>query len=275
MDKSVREITTALEQFSFHELCRLQYEFVWNEFCDWYLESAKAAFNGEDQARRKVALRVFDHVFGTILRLLHPVMPFLTEELYHQLGFVDEDGSIMFAPWPEPYSEETMRRLGLSTELVDAVQAKFDLISSVRNVKATYGVPANRRFESVTIVPAADEYRDLLLQDRESVVGLLNTSELTVASAYSGQGPAGVAVGTLGTAHVPLAGMIDLDAELERLRKQEEEILGFMDKGRKKLSNDAFVTRAPAEVVQRERDLLAELQERLGRVRAQIQALQV
>lgn len=271
--QTVKEVTTALEQFSFHELTRLLYEFMWNEFCDWYLESAKAVFYEETGPKRETALRVFDYVMGHFLRLLHPVMPFVTDELYHQMGYIAEEDSIMCAVWPAPFDPDRLERLGATTEVVELVTAKFELIRAVRNVRANYTIPPSRRID-VIISPVTDALGEFLTRDSVSLQSLLYAAHVDIRSGYQPDGPTGVAVSTMGTAYIPLAGVIDVEAECKRLEKQRDEILGFMERAEKKLANEGFVSRAPREVVDKEKERLAELRDKLARVREQLDALQ-
>ena len=270
---TVLEVTEALAHFRFHELGRILYEFIWNEFCDWYLESAKAVFNAADGAQRQVTIRVFDHVMAIFLRLLHPVMPFITEELAHHLGFVEDGDSIMCADWPCPLTEDGLRRLGAVPELVEAVAAKFEMIRSVRNVRGSYLIPPAKKV-AVIVAPIDEKTCRFLKADPLSLKSLLYASEVTINPNYEPKGPTGVALGQLGTAYVPLADVIDVSAECERLEKQESETLGFIDRAQRKLDNEGFVSRAPADVVQRERDRLVELRDKLARIREQLSALQ-
>ena len=272
LNATVRDVTAALNGFRFHELSRLLYEFMWSEFCDWYLESAKAVLTDPEAESVPVVLRVFDHVMAAFLRLLHPVMPFVTEELYHHAGFVDDDDSIMCASWPSPMPAERLEQLGASAALVDMVAAKFDLIRGVRNVRASYLIPASRKIQ-VIVVPASVDAGVLLAEDLVSLKSLLYASDVAVDPGFEPDGPTGVAVGTIGTAYVPLAGVIDIGKERSRLAKQEEEILGFIDRAQRKLDNEKFVARAPDDVVERERERLAELREKLARVREQLTGL--
>jgi valyl-tRNA synthetase len=272
LNATVRATTKGLENFRFNDVARVLYEFMWNEFCDWYLESAKAVFNSEDSALKARTLRVFDHVMGTFLRLLHPIMPFVTDELYHQMGFVDEAGSIMLTSWPKAFDARVAKRLGATEETVRRTEARFELIRSVRNVRAKYLIPDGRRID-VVVVPADEAAGAFLGEDLVSLQSLLYASAVEVRPAGQPEGPCGVAVSDLGTAYVPLAGVIDLEAERARLRKQQDETAGFIAACQKKLANENFVNRAPKDVVDRERARLGELEERLGRVREQLASL--
>jgi valyl-tRNA synthetase len=272
LNATVRAATHALEKFRFNDLTRVLYEFMWNDFCDWYLESAKAVFNGPDQASRQRTLRVFDHALGAFLRLLHPVMPFVTDELYHQMGYVGPEDSIMVAPWPRPFDARVARRLGATEETVRRVTSRCELIRSVRNVRAKYLIPDGRRID-VVIAPVDAAAADFLHEDPVSLQSLLYASAIEIRPGYQPTGPCGVAVSDLGTAYVPLADVIDLEAERARLRKQLDETTGFVAGVQKKLSNENFVQRAPPDVVARERTRLTELEDRLARIREQLAAL--
>ena len=273
LDATVRDITGQLRDFRFNDVAKGLYEFIWNEFCDWYLESAKAVFQEGDAAQTARTLRVFDHTMGTFLRLLHPVMPFVTEELYHQMGFVSEDESIMTSPWPEPMAADVAERLGATPEIVSRVSAKFDLVRGVRNVRAAYLIPASKRID-VVIVPTDEAGEAFLREDPLSLQRQLYASRVDIRPGYRPEGPAGAAVTDLGTAYVPLAGLIDLETERQRLRKQEEQTLGFIQRCEKKLSNQGFVAKAPENVVQRERERLEELRDMLMRIREQLAGLE-
>ncbi|MDT8390297.1 MAG: valine--tRNA ligase [Lentisphaeria bacterium] len=272
LNTAVQGATTALTGFHFHEMCHSLYEFVWNEFCDWYLESAKAVLNGDDDRARGTVLRVFDHTFSRILRLLHPVMPFITEELYHNLGFAGDEETVMRAAWPVPLAAEQAAAMGADEEIVSQVASKFDLIRNIRNVRSTYQIPPNQKIK-VILVPADENAAAFLQEDPASLAALMTASEVTIATNYESSGSTGTAVGDLATAYLPLAGVVDIDAEKKRLRKQEAELLAFIEKAGKKLSNEKFVTNAPEKVIQLERDRLADLREKIARIRGRLESL--
>jgi valyl-tRNA synthetase len=269
LNNAVQSITDGLAGFRFNDVCKTLYEFIWSEFCDWYLESCKPVFNGQDAARQATVLRVFDYCLGTFLRLLHPVMPFVTDELYHQMGFIGDDSSIMLAEWPEPLSPAELAELGADEDAMRRSDAKFELIRAVRAVRANYLIPSTRPLD-VIIVPASAEDLAYLRRDEETLQSLLVASSVQILSEYQVDGPCGVAVSGMGTAYIPLAGVVDLAAECERLRKQEAELVTYLASVRKKLDNANFVARAPQEVVDKERARIVEFEEKLSRVRQQL-----
>ncbi|NLZ64470.1 MAG: valine--tRNA ligase [Lentisphaerae bacterium] len=266
----VQQITTALEKFAFNEAVKTLYDFVWSEFCDWYLESCKALFTSETELDRKAlnTVRVFDYCLSTFLRLLHPFMPFVTDELYHQMGFVSEDQSIMLADWPIAMDNHQLTQLGADDSLVALTTDKFELIRAVRNLRANYQISSSRPI-SVIVSPASETAREFLLRDQSSLQSLLVAESLSFGDKPAGA--CGVAVSNLATAYVPLAGIVDFEAELARLRKQEDEAVKYIESVQRKLANVNFVSRAPEEVVNKERERIAEFSEKLARIRAQIE----
>ena len=276
LDAAVAGATKSLETFDFHQYSHNIYEFVWSEFCDWYLESAKACLNAPaTTATEKAAvLRVFDHCLGTILRVMHPLMPFLTEEVWHQFGFAASAAdTIMLAPWPAPLGEAARERLGATATVVACVQEKFELISAIRNVRANYKIAPSTRI-MVAVVPADAARGAFLREDLCSFQALASAEKVEVCEAGGkGEGPNAVAVGAMGTAYIPLAGLIDSAAEVAKLKKQGEELAKYIQGIQGKLGNAGFVSRAPAAVVEGEKAKLAEAEQQLARVEAQIKAL--
>ena len=266
LSRIVSTVTTDLEQFNFNDAVKSLYEFVWNEFCAWYLESAKPALNAAAE-ESSPTLRVFDYCLGTFLKLLHPFMPFITDELYHQMGFCTEDESIMVSPWPQPLSDSDKERLGVNDTIERLTTAKFELIRAVRNLRASYQIAPSRAIE-VVVTPADDEALAFLKRDETSFSALLNAASLTFSARP--EGPCGVAVSALGNAFVPLAGIIDVDAEIKRLAKQEAEAVKYIETIQRKLANTSFVEHAPAAVIETERQKLADTQEKLTRIREQL-----
>lgn len=270
LNEAIKNITRGLEGMHFDEVCRALYEFIWNKFCDWYLESCKPALGASDDSG-VTTLRVFDFCLGTFLRLLHPVMPFITDELAHQMGFVADDDSIMKAEWPVPLSDDVLAALGATAAHASLTEAKCELIRSVRAMRAGYLIPNGKPLD-IVIAPASPEAGEFLRRDNAALKSLLGAGSLNIQDAYKADGPCGVAVSSIATAYVPLRGVIDLDAERAKLLKQEDEIVKYLASINKKLSNQNFVARAPKEVVDKEKAKITEFEEKLARVRTQIQS---
>jgi valyl-tRNA synthetase len=265
LNEQIAATTTALEKFDFHAYAIGLYEFVWNGFCDWYVESAKSAFYGDDDARQKSTAAVFDHALSCILRLMHPVMPFVTEEIYHGIGYVPEDDSIMNAPWPEPLPAARLEELGISAAAVALVDEKFELVRAGRNLRADYDIPYSRRIPYF-VKPTETAFAAMLDEDSESLRALLNAETVTIDADYAPTDSAPSALGTRGVIYMPLEGVVDLDEERRRLAKQREELVKVLTGIDRKLSNEQFISRAPAAVVDRERERQTEFTEKLRQV---------
>ena len=167
ISETVASATKNLADFDFHAYALELYEFIWNEFCDWYVESAKSAFYSDDEGRKAATLSVFDHVFSRILRILNPVMPFITEELYHSLGYVEEADTIMVAQWPE--AED----FGVDSETAELVKEKFELIKAGRNLRGTNNIAMSKRI-AFFVKPTTEAFAAVLSADPDSIKGLLN-----------------------------------------------------------------------------------------------------
>jgi valyl-tRNA synthetase len=264
-------VTEALEKFRFHEATHTLYDFVWSEFCDWYVEAAKRQF--DDPARRDTTLAALDFVLARILRLLHPFMPFVTEELSHHLGYLGDDESIMTAAWPTPLAPAELARLGIDEALVRHANAAFDLIRAGRNLRAQYNLPPGKRI-AYAIRPADAAIGAFLAQETEMMAHLLRAEGLTIDDAYASDGAAAPSLVTDGGAiFLPLAGLVDTAAERVRLTKQREELIGWIRQSRGKLTNEKFLAKAPPQVVAEVRANLAELEEKLARVETMIAGL--
>ena len=205
-DAAVQEMTAHLEQFRFQDGARLIYDFVWSDFCDWYVEYAKDDLYGENAARRAQVLRLMTHVFARALKLLHPYMPFLTEELWHAMGYGTAEESIMLAPWPR--SLATAAALGMRESVTAFVESKHELIGAGRGLRADYGIAPTKPIRYV--IHAVDAASAALLErDRRSLQALLRAGTLEIVAGGEARGMPG-ALARLGTIYLPLTGLIDV-----------------------------------------------------------------
>ena len=260
------EVTSLLSVYKFDAATRSLRDFVWNEFCDWYLEMIKPRLR--DEALKPTAQRVLVAVLDTTLRLLHPFTPFITEELWQRLAEIAPErglpapvqvaDAIIVAPWPT----------GLEGYRDASLEARFqrlqDLIVAVRNVRGTYNIsPAVAVSISVRCSPeiAAD------LNQVKPQFEMLAKATLTDAGP-SVTRPNASASFALGDAdgYLPLEGLVDLQAEVARLKKEADKLRGFIAGHEKKLSNQSFIDRAPPEVVVEVRETLAGLQNQLNSI---------
>jgi valyl-tRNA synthetase len=260
-----KAITRGLDEYRFNEAANDAYHFVWGTFCDWYLELAKPVLQGPDGAAKDETRATAGWALDTILHLLHPFMPYVTEELWQRTA-ENRPGMLMLSQWPE-----------LSDNLIDA-EAKADLewvirtVTEVRSVRAEMNVPAAARID-LLLQDAGDVTLRRLESHREQIRML---ARLENAAALTGELPAG-AVQTVvdeATLIMPLADVIDIDQERARLDKEVQKIDGVIAQMEKKLSNENFVSRAPEHVVAEQRERKAEAEMTRDRLRQALERLQ-
>lgn len=251
-EKVVDDVTRYLDGYYFGEAARLLYEFIWGEVCDWYLEMAKPALRGDEGSERKAATQTaLKRVFHTSLRLLHPFIPFVTEELWKAFDFGNE--ALDNTPWPS-VSEKFN-----DSEAIESMVFFQDFIRSLRNLRVEAHLPPQQAVERVLAVPRDAEVRANIETMSDIVSCLTRVKEVHFLDSSEDK-PGKTLSGVLPDCELFLevGDLLDVDAELERLRQAVEKIDGEMAKSRKKLSNASFVERAPQEVVQRENDRLQE-----------------
>ena len=263
---AVAEATAALEAFRFNDYAAACYRFTWNTYCDWFLEFAKPVLTGPDGAAKDEVRATAAHVLGTILRLLHPAMPFVTEHLWDEMGY-GAPCSLIGAAWPEAGA----------VEAPEAARAELDwlvrMISTVRTVRSEMNVPPSA-LAPILLQGASPETMARVARWPEALqrMGRASRVEALEAGAALPHGSAQVVVDEA-TAVIPLAGLIDLDAERARLNKDRAKAEAEAEKVRRKLANADFVARAKPEVVEENRERLlaheaeaARLAAALGRI---------
>jgi valyl-tRNA synthetase len=263
---AVKDTTRNLKTYRFNEAANAIYHFAWNEYCDWYLELAKPRWGDDaDPADRRVARWVAWKVLDGILRLLHPFMPFVTEEIWQALP---HDGdTLALASWPRA------KRSWFDAEAEKEIVFLQELVVAVRNLRAENNVGPGRR---VAVVVRGDEQQLALIERLASQIRpLARIEELTLSR--DGSRPAVAASAVVGGAEVflPLEGLIDLDAERERLVREADKLLTDLEGTRKKLRNQDFLAKARPEIVEKERQRLAVLEETLDKLKRAQDSLRV
>jgi valyl-tRNA synthetase len=236
--------------------------FVWNELADWYLESVKPRL-ATDGADREVARAVLAHAFDGALRLLHPIVPFITEALWHRLPQTDPDAFLAQAAWPVPRAARAAR--GEAFEQLRAV------VQAARQVRAEYAVQPGAWIEATVVASAG--IAEALAPQLETIASLARTRVSIAADAPPGAA-AQVVLGPECTVVVPLAGMIDLDRERERLSAELAQLDGPLAALEGRLANDRFIAKAPPAVIEAERAKAADWRARRAQLQARIAALQ-
>ena len=246
LSRASRDVSAGIDQYRFNEAAGAAYRFVWNTFCDWYLELLKPIFNGDDEDAKAEAQACAGYVLDEVYKLLHPFMPFMTEELW-ALTAEDRHELICHAEWPHSEFEDD--------DAAGEINWLIDLVTGIRSVRSEMNVPASATAPLV-MVDAADETRARLLRHEPAIKRLARVEDIVVESAVP-RASAQIVVGEA-TACLPLGGLIDVDAERARLTKAIGKIEGDIKKLEGKLANEKFVANAKPEVVAGEREKLAE-----------------
>ena len=257
-NRLIGDVTRLLDSYQFGEAGKQIYEFLWGEFADWYIEASKVRLYGQDDSEKEVALQVLVYVFEHALRLLHPFMPFVTEEIWRHLPHDGE--SLMVAPWPEP---------GLLDERAEAGQQEiWQHIRDIRNRRAEEGWPVDVKPTSHTV---AGEMRDLLESQKDVFAWLARVEPKTIAVRLEAL-PAGSMVVT-GQLSTTLIVEVDIEKERGRLKQEMANLDGEITRSEQLLANVGFVTKAPPEVVCRERDKLGRYEKERQKLRDKLEDL--
>ncbi|HHW55717.1 MAG TPA: valine--tRNA ligase, partial [Firmicutes bacterium] len=264
LNRTIARVTEELEEYQLGEAATTLYEFIWGEFCDWYIEMIKPRlYAKEDGEGRRTSQYVLWKVLETTLRLLHPFMPFITEEIWQHLPHGGP--SICVAPWPEagdtdPAVEEEMERI-------------MAVIRGVRNIRAEMNIPPGKKVPVVIQAPAG--LQSQLEAGIPYITQLAGVGTVTMQEPVT-EKPRQAAAAMVGgvEVYVPLEGLIDIDKEIARLRKEEQNLVKEVERVTKKLQNENFLAKAPAEVVAKEREKEKEYREKLAKVRERIALLE-
>ena len=259
----VKEVTENLDAYEIGVASAKVYDFLWDTYCDWYIELTKTRLQGEDEGAKLAAQNVLCFVLTELLKLLHPFMPFITEEIYQALPH--EEQFIMTSRWPEYRADLAF------PEEEAAMEAVMDTIKAIRARRAEMNVPPSRKAEVLIVTATPDVYA----QGRHFIQRLAYASEVRFADAA----PADVsgmvtAVTHNATAYLPLSELVDIAAELERIRKEIEKAQNGLRGVEQKLSNEKFVSRAPEAVVNAEREKAAKYKELIAKLEESAKAMQ-
>jgi len=259
----IRQVSDALDSYRFNDYANTLYQFIWHEFCDWYLEISKPALYGEDRERRAVTELILAHSLSAILLLLHPIMPFITEEIWQHLAV--NMGSIMTAPFPradstlaDPQAEEEMAMI-------------IDVTTAIRNIRGEMNISPAAQMEAVIYGP--ERLLKLLETHTHYVEDLAKLSQLTLRQEGERPRMAASAVVRELEIFLPLEAVLDFQEERRRLEKEIGKLEPELARAKKKLANEDFLGRAPAEVVAKEREKSDRLGAKLRKLQTQLDRL--
>ncbi|ETT82479.1 valine--tRNA ligase [Viridibacillus sp. FSL H7-0596] len=264
LNETIEQVTTLAEKFEFGEVGRQLYNFIWDDFCDWYIEMAKLPLYGEDEAAKKTTRSVLAYVLDNTMRLLHPFMPFITEEIWQNLPHEGE--SITVAAWPTV--DETLTSQAQSNNM----KLLMDIIRAVRNIRAEVQTPMSKKVP--LYVSAKDAATLAVLEDNKAYLEkFCNPEPLTLGEGIEAPGQCMSAVVSGAELFLPLEGLIDVAAEIERLSHELEKWDKEVKRVQGKLNNERFVSKAPDDVVAAERAKEADYIEKYATVEKRINEL--
>ena len=252
-NQTAAEISEALDKFRFHEASALIYQFIWHELCDWHIELVKPVLTNPEAAHeeRTPRIAVLLHVFDCALRMLHPFMPFITEEIWQKLPHNGE--SLMTQPFPE------FREAFDNAETAGKMQDLMELIGDIRSLRAEMNIEPKRRLDACLIV-REEKDRELIERNMSHLVALARLNRVDFCEVVSGGRLSGVS--KLGGFGIDVSGAIDIGAERARLEKELAKLKAEIDKIFKKINSHEFVARAPKEIVEENRTRCEEMMEK-------------
>lgn len=263
-NETARDVTRLIDSYEFGETGRVLYNFIWDDLCDWYIEFAKLSFYGEDADAKRKTQSVLAYVLDRTLRLIHPFMPYISEEIWQHLPHSGD--TITLAEWP---------KYDPALEAPDAVQEMnllIDIIRSVRNIRAEVNVPMSKKIELI-VKPGSSELLDILSRNEHYVRRFCNTSDYEASLKVEAPDKAMTAIVTGAELYLPLAGLIDISQEIARLEKEIDHLNKEVERVEKKLSNQGFVSKAPAKVIEEERAKMDDYSAKRDKVLARINEL--
>ena len=245
LNETIDKVTNLFERFEFGEAGRQLYNFIWDDFCDWYIEMSKETLYGEDETAKAMNKSVLVHVLDQSLRLLHPIMPFVTEEIWSKLPHEGE--SLVIAEYP------VVDQVWIDETATTGMETLKELIRSVRNIRAEVNTPLSK--EITLLIQTHDEKINQFLNENTNYIErFCNPEELVISSEIEAPELAMSAILTGATIYLPLADLINIEEEIERLNKEVGKWTQEVKRVQGKLSNERFVSNAPEAVVEEERE---------------------
>ncbi|MCX5725830.1 MAG: valine--tRNA ligase, partial [Candidatus Saganbacteria bacterium] len=261
---TILTVTSLLEEYDFGEAARKLYEFLWGDFCDWYVELIKARIYSKDKETRGKALKILVYVLEGTLRMLHPFMPFITEEIWGALGV---DKLLIISGWPKAEGKFIDKKVDLEMQKI------MDVIRSIRNIRAEVGVPQKKEAEVILVASGSDD-RKILEEAKNHIINLCNAADVKIEKSLKKKPEnSATAVASGIEIYMPLAGLIDIEKEVKRLKDEVEKIEEEIEKVETKLLNKQFILRANPEAVQKDRAKEEELKKKKEIIISQLRSL--
>jgi valyl-tRNA synthetase len=272
LNTAITEVGIAVAEYRFSDATSTLYRFFWSEYCDWYVEASKAVLQGGDELRKANTVAVIDFVLSNTLRLFHPFLPFITEELWHGMVFnqdlPDDQGgkTIMFAAWPKALDADELAYFGILSEDEKTANDKYETVNLGRGLKSSFNLNKKVRF---VLKPASElpEYEIEVLRI------LLNAEPLNVDAAFVPSKGTPVAITPLGELFMPIDGLIDVEAERAKIGKELAKADSELEKVRAKLADENFTSKVPAKVLDEHRARAADWQEKKAKLEEMMKVL--
>ena len=264
LNDTVRDVTRLFDSFEFGEAGRSLYNFIWNDFCDWYIEMAKENLTGEDEKLKKNTQRILRYVLDQILRLMHPIMPFVTEKIW--LSMPHDGASLVVAEYPVEHAEFDNQ---VAEKDMDNL---IELIKAVRNSRSEVNAPMSSAID-ILIKTKDDDTRKVFENNVDYINRFCHPKRLEIAADIEAPKLAMTSVITGAEVYLPLADLIDLNEEISRLQKEAKKLESEVTRGEKKLGNEKFVANAPEAVVAKEKEKLANYKQQLAATESRIEEL--
>ena len=262
----IREVTENMEKFELGIAVQKVYDFIWDEFCDWYIEMVKPRlYNSDDRKSQNAALYALKTVLIDALKLLHPYMPFVTEEIFCTLQ--NEEESIMISKWPEYRDDRNFEKDE------NAIEIMKEAVRGIRNVRAQMNVAPGRKAH-VYVVSQKTEVQDIFTEGKLFFASLASASDITIQADKTGIAEDAVSVVIANaTLYIPFTELVDIAQEIERLQKEEKRLQGELSRVNGMLGNEKFVSKAPAEKIAEEKDKLEKYTQMMKQVQERLEQL--
>jgi valyl-tRNA synthetase len=274
LQAALQELEIAFKEYNFSQAAQALYRFFWSEYCDWYVEACKAVFFGTDEAKKTHKVAVMDFILSHTIRLFHPFMPFITEELWNSMGYNQDlpDGqggrTIMNAPWPKPFDEDFLSHYGLDQCYLESVDAKFELVTQGRNLRRTANIAPNKKAKFFCKPKQGFSNHEV-----EVFRILLNAESFVVDENYQASKGVITTSTPVGELYLSLEGLVDVEAERGRLTKELDKIKAEIGKVQDKLANPAFTQKVPPQVLAEHQQRLLDWQSKLASTQAALDAV--
>ncbi|KAB3529874.1 valine--tRNA ligase [Alkaliphilus serpentinus] len=265
MNQLIKEVTENMDRFELGLAAQKLYDFIWSEYCDWYIELTKPRLYGENQENRKTVQYTLTYILENILKLLHPFMPFITEEIWGTLATVK--GDVIVSPWPQYNEGEVNYKAEEEMNLI------MGIIKSIRNVKAEMNVAPSRKAK-MAVLPSKAEVGEIIEGAKQYFFTLANISEIQLVDSKEEIPADSVSIVAEGAEiFLPLEDLIDFEKEIERLEKEKQKLEGEIKRVVGKLSNEGFLKKAPEKLIEEEREKQTKYQQMLDTVLERLASL--